>query len=425
MLIKRQGGDLKLFSKIALVFSLVTVCALYSTFKTSETVSASREIASIEKSFNFLSLKELKLLNENDLKGYLTDLSSAMSKAGSLEGAFKDSKKTNISFNLINKAYASIYCPVKGLHPAKVINESECENQAEGIKITPASKPDFMENDVVGNNLFCTEGLKMCNPALVGFSYDFGKPKLRCLQDASNAKCAELEVTGDQLKKSLEVLAKAAPDFWKEFEDGILNTCFEDGAFKEGDESCGYVRDKMNHSAASYRTKLTRDYKDLASKLRQGDSTEKACNQFQVSSDDTRRLRDHRNFNLPGQKVFVRNGQCWRLPSDTVVAKVGERYQFLTPGKDSPILTLGGDEGFFYNFQCGPCNDATTLSRCLFEQRHARDDRDYDKLSSLKIETTDDCRSFLSELRSKNLPGVVFEKYQNQDKRFYNSSAID
>ncbi|MGH1467429.1 MAG: hypothetical protein ACRBBP_00920 [Bdellovibrionales bacterium] len=433
---------MKLVFRGAFLLVCVLSWGMYRTFKKSTPVKVSREIASIGKEFNFLSVEELKLLKAHDLKLYLNEISEAMVKAGSLNGVFKVNKKQAFRFSLIEKAYAAKFCEIKGLYPEKISDDGTClETATEGIKILESEKDAFDSENIVGTNLFCPEGQRMCNPALVGFDFSGAKPVLRCLSNASNEDCFKLSTDGEQMKKSLDLLGKVNPEFWKEFEEGINAVCFTDGDFKENDDSCSYIKKQMNHSTLNYRSKLTREYKDLAEKVGAARARTaqdgKACKQFQHEEGNEAGLGDHRNFNIPGQKIFIQGGNCWRLPPGTTVLEVGGNYEFSTPDEqagDPPLLSLATGAGAasnttlgtgrFYNFQCGPCNDAANLTRCLWEQRHS-DGGDYEKWESLSTPAMDDCNNLISDFENRALPEVLIEKAGAQRQSFYELRSIN
>ncbi len=436
---RAREGALKLVFRGAFLLVCVLSWGMYTTFKKSPPVKASREIASISRGFNFLSVEELRLLKPADLKSYLNKISEAMVKAGSLNGIFRVHKKQAFRLSLIEKAYAAKFCEIKGLYPEKVSDEGAClETTTEGMKILESGRDEFNSSDIVGNNLFCPEGQRMCNPAMVGFDFSNSKPALRCLPEASNEDCFGLATNGEQMKKSLELLNEVNPKFWEEFEEGINAVCFTDGAFNEDDEGCAYIKKQMNHSTSNYRSKLTRAYKDLAEKVGAARARTaqdgKACKQFQYEAGNEAGLANYRNFNIPGQKIFIQGGNCWRLPVGTIVSERNGKYEFSTPGDGDPILSLSTGAGAadnttlgtgrFYNFQCGPCNDAADLTRCLWEQRHS-DGGEYEKWTGLATPALDDCRSLVSGFETTTLPEVLIERAEAQGQSFYELRSIN
>lgn len=410
---------------------------MYSAFKEGSPVKASREIASLSERINLLSLKELGLLSPKDLKGYTADLSKAMAKASLLNGSFKTTKKISFRIKLIEEAYASVRCPVQGLYPAQKNEQADCNTQTRGILISEDQVSKFNSDHIRAsdNALRCPDGQSMCNPAMIGFDFSEAKPQLRCLEDASNEKCFdEFKPTGEDMKKSLELLKEASPSFWTEFEAGINELCITDGVFNENeeDDGCDYVRKQMNHSTLRYRSKLTREYTDLAKKIQ--DATEraaalaKACRRFQASSQNGRSLGNHENFNEHGQKIVISQGRCWRLPANTKVEESNGRYVFSQPGGTSRILTLDKHDSVrFHNFRCGPCNGAVSVTACIAEQEKDLNDRATitSRSSQELVPSMDDCLDYITNFETVELPQVVFDKASDQGQSFYQMQSIN
>ena len=440
------------------VFLLAVSLGSYFSFSKPQVRKASRALASIEEDFNFLSLRELKLLNENDQRNYLDKISETLVKASVFDGAFKGvtSSKTSLFSFGVPKAYAAIFCPVQGLHPPIRANSEDCEkDRAYALKVLPASKSLFASDQYVSHQnrgevkglATCPDGQSLCNPALIGFDFTAdGKAKVRCLKSATNANCyKKLKTSGDQMKKSLAVLEKANPKFWDEFEEGIEKNCFnKKGEFNKNDEGCAYVKKQLNYSTSKYRSRLTQQYKDLAKKLedqknaelkntdpKTGKVSNKACRRTAKNKLD--RL-DPENFNTPGFKIIYKRGQCWRVPYKALVRKKGKFYRVLPEESAGKSALFDFEESSpgkvkdtrFYNFKCGPCNSAKKLSSCLFNLRKPKEERKHTELADNKFELLgrDDCRALISSLENTELPDVVFEKASKQGKPFSDTDSI-
>jgi hypothetical protein len=430
---------------------------------------ASRALASVPQGFDFLSKAELKLLTPKEQKNYLNKISQAIVKAGVFKGVFRDQSKKKVSLNKpftspfsspefslgVSKAYAAYRCAMYGLHPYVRNNEADCsvlEKRPTAIKISASSIPSFIADGVeLGssrddeqNILKCPDNQYMCNPALIGFDFEDGKARLRCLDDASNANCYKLRTNADQMGKSLELIETANPRYWDEFSNGIEEQCLVDGKFNEADEGCVYVKKQISYSTRNYRSKLTQKYLDLASKLEEQTTVDaadkKVCKQF-TKTDSEMSLADHENFNAPGFKILYKRGQCWRVPSRTIVTRSNDQFSLLLPegttASEDPILTpeIGGvgsdpnrvSDVRFYNFKCGPCNDAESLSACVFNMRKPAADRNFSSTANDRamLIGPDDCRALIGQLETAELPDVVFEKAQQQGTPFHQSGAID
>jgi len=434
----------------------------YSNHGEQEPQKASRAIASVTQGFDFLSKTELRLLTHNDQRDYLSKISQVIVKSGVFKGVFRDKTKKKVSLNGpsflpdfslgFSKAYADYHCPMYGLHPFVRADASQCDALPRAMKISEDAQALFSAGGVEAGSsrddglsiAKCPEGQKMCNPALIGFDFDNGKAKLRCLDDASNANCFKLKTSADQMKKSLELLEEANPRYWDEFSKGMEEQCLEDGKFNESDEGCVYAKKQINYSTRTYRSRLSKKYLDLASKLKEqaevDASDKKVCKQF-MKTDSEVGLADHKNFDAPGFKILYKRGECWRVPSRTVVRRAANEFSLLLPesasSSDDSILSpeIGGvgsdpnrvSDVRFYNFQCGPCNDAENISSCVFNMRKSAADRNHKNTPSDRamMLNPDDCRAMIGKLETAELPDVVFEKARQQGTSFHQINSID
>lgn|GEM_PF-3540950 len=467
--------------KVLFTFFYIAFLASYFVYLNDQPPrKASRALASVDQGFDFLSKNELKLLAPNDLKEYLSKISQTIEKAGVFEGVFRDKSKSKVSFNhqllpiefsfRLPNAYAVYHCPMYGLHPFVRVDKAACNSLPKALKISEDSESLFSTSAVeFGSNredkqsiAKCPEGQKMCNPALIGFDFENGKASLRCLDDATNANCYnQMKTTGEQMRKSLEIIDKANPKYWDEFQKGMEEQCLKNGKFNDSDEGCVYAKKQINYSTRTYRNMLSQKYKDLAAKLGEQDSVDatnkKVCKQF-TKTDSEMSIADHKNFNAPGFKIMYKRGRCWRLPSKSIVNRDQKKYKVLLPNGsersaqdlasinyDAPNSTtdasvvlmediggIGADSNRtgdvrFYNFQCGPCNDAENISACVFNMRKPKAERKFSKINDNKATVlgTDDCRALITKLETAELPDVVFEKAKQKGASFHSTGSID
>lgn len=465
---------------VSLLFSFLFFGGYYFHLKQPPVQKASRAIASVQTTFNFLSKTELELLTSQERRDYLNEIAEVIVKAGAFKGSFRGvygrrskDKVSGLDLEFIlgtSKAYADVYCPLYGLHPYARASESDCGVLPEVLKISDDSL-DFFASETVQNATErsdsisvakCPDGQKFCNPALLGFDFDEnGKARLRCLAEATNENCYKLKRTsGDQMERSLKVLNKVNPDYWREFTDGIEAQCFDSkGEFKESDQGCHFARKQMNYSTRKYRNKLNQDYLNLTAKLNQQKKAvaadNKVCKQF-TKTDSELALADHENFDAPGFKLMYKKGRCYRVPSSSVVTRWNDEFKVLVkPSDESEKLSSGSAYNFnpnhdpavvltekigglgtdpnrvsdvrFYNFQCGPCNDAKSLTACVFNMRKSKDDRSYEKIQNNRFTSlgADDCRALIKQLETAKLPDLVFEKVQKQGLSFPKAKSID
>lgn len=429
---------------------------------------ASRALASVEQGFDFLSKTELGLLTPDEQRDYLNKISQVIVKSGVFEGVFRDRTKKKVSLGKpllspefalgFSEAYAEYHCPMYGLHPFVRADESQCNILPKALKISEASESLFASEAVVAGSTRdsnqslakCPDGQKMCNPALIGFDFEGGKAKLRCLDDATNANCFKLRTSGEQMKKSLELIDEANPKYWDEFQKGMEEQCLKDGKFNESDEGCVYAQKQINYSTKTYRNKLSQKYQDLAEKLKEKATVDaadkKVCKQFTKTDSETA-LADHENFNVPGFKIVYKRGNCFRVPSNSIVSRSNGQFKVYLPDGIEAESPVGGDEQIvhteeiggmgtspdrasdvrFYNFQCGPCNEAVNIEACLFNMRKDKDNRNFQQIADNNISQigADDCRALISKLETLELPDVVFEKVKEQGTPFYRSGSID
>jgi len=463
------------------IFVSLSCCALffgyYIHIKHLPPQKASRALASVDQGFDLLSRQELKLLTPKEQRNYLNKISQIIVKAGVFKGAFRDRSKSKVSrhrfdFSIgVPKAYAEHRCLMHGLLPFVRGNESECSILPKALKISEDSKSLFTSAAVGSvtidgeeqSTAKCPEGQEMCNPALIGFDFDStsGKARLRCLDRATNEACFGLPTSGEQMKKSLDLIDQANPLYWNEFISGIEEQCLVGGEFNESDDGCDFARRQMNYSTRTYRNKLTQRYKDLAAKLNEQSASDaadkKVCRQH-TSTDSEMALPHHENFNRPGFKIMYKRGQCWRVPTRSTAQRINNQYRILLPDGDErsaddiaglnpddpnstsdPSVVLMQDIGGlgsaadrvgdvrFYNFQCGPCNDAADIASCVFNMRKPLEDRSYARIANNRVSAigTDDCRALIEKLETAELPDVVFEKARAQGEPFYQSRSID
>jgi len=450
-------------TKLLLILFFFGLVVSYTSFQRPALKKASREIASVEEGFDFLSRNELDLLTPEDKRNYLNKISQTIVKAGFFTGTFKSRGTSKVSKNLwklpkefslgVPKAYALYHCPMYGLHPYARGSKEECEEFLPAVlKIASSSaslfSTEFVETAAQRSDdntvTKCPEGQKMCNPALIGFDFEGGKARLRCLEDASNANCYKLRTSGEQMQKSLDLINKANPKYWDEFTKGIEKQCLDSkGKFNDSDEGCVYAKKQMNYSTKTYRGRLTKAYKDLAAKLNEKAAlqakNQKACVPF-TKTDSAFAIADHKNFNAPGFKILYRKDRCWRLPSKVIASRSTDKFKFFLPegtaGSEDygemPVGGVGSDPNRvsdlrFYNFQCGPCNDAKDISACLFNLRKSQSNSKFKKISENTYThlNPEDCRALITKLQSIKLPDVVFEKASKLSVPFHQSQSID
>lgn len=472
----KGGSALKAFLKVfVFLFFLSLTLYFWGNQRGLPGEKASRQIASVAKTkkrkgVSLLTYRELMLLSSKDRYKYIKNTADIIVKAGYLEGAFSHKKKKTafqIKTFFLEEAYARgiKFCPIKGLHPVAVYEDEDCRVAA-SIYISADARDAFASSEVSeepGGALTaaCPPNKDLCSPLLIGFEFDSdGKAKVRCLEDASNENCfKQMRTNKDDMDRSLKILEQANPNFWTEFKAGMDELCFEEGRFKEDDESCSYVQKQMAHNTKHYSSILSSDYKDLAARLEEAEEaaatpsepeevTEEegaptepapegdkhACKQFQKNPTSEMAIADHHNFDAPGMKLIVSKGQCFRLPPGTIVRRKvasnpdGSRgdnqrdtFEFYYQDKlllDLPVGGLGDDPNRvsnvrFYNFKCGPCNDAKNLSACLFQLRKSQERRlDYEKVDDISLVSTsmDDCQKYIGNIRTREVPEVVFER---------------
>lgn len=192
-----------------------------------------------------LSFRELRALKQSDLEKYLKGVSKVLIRAGKKNPSLLFDKTVKSSSSLWiylqNEAFAASGrfeggCLI-GFIPS---TEASCEEgrgwTSMSIDKSVASKfANAVNASSNSPSAVCPviEGTQkrqqLCSPAIYGFNFNTaGKASLICLPEASGSTCFNSVSTngqGDRLKKSLDLLAEANPEYWDNMGQGITDIC--------------------------------------------------------------------------------------------------------------------------------------------------------------------------------------------------------